>query len=165
MKLDKDKRFNEPGFIIQLACVRPKMYNKYIKHTMIGKMWGFSDWYPAYALTNPQAGIKKLTTLDALFDPLWNGAEGSAGLLYDVRDLLSHGEQFVNDTAPAHPLPMHTGMSGLAASDPALMRGEYCDDQAIQDLFVGTSASSEKCVYEGITSLTIAGHVTDTTPI
>lgn len=165
MKLDKDKRFNEPGFIIQLACVRPKMYQAGQVASMVSNLWGFTDWYPAYALKDPQAGIKRIGTDNEVFLSTLNAAEGEVQMLYDIRDLLSHGEQFINDSSPEYPLPMSTGWSTVAAASASDVRGEYCVDQDIQDLFTGTSSENEKCLYEGITGLTIAGHVSDTTPM
>ncbi len=165
MKLEKDKRFDEPGFIIQLAAVRPKMYQGAQLNSMVGEMWGFSDWYPAYNLTDPTAGIKRIGSDNLIWETTWNAAEGEVQLLYDVRDLLSHGEQFINDHSPNYPWPKANGWSGIAAASPANVRGEYCDNAAIDDLFVGAADNQERCYYEGITSLTIAGHVQDTTPM
>ena len=165
MKLDKDKRFTEPGFIIQLACVRPKMYQAGQVASMVGNLWGFSDWYPAYNLPDPTAGIKRIGTDDPVFKSDLNAAEAEVQMLYDHRDLLSHGEQFINDLSPFYTLPLATGWSTIAAASSANVRGEYASDIAIQNLFSGTATDAEKCIYEGITGLTIAGHVQDTTPI
>lgn len=165
MKLDKDKRFNEPGFILQAAAIRPKMYQANILYSMMQNMWGFTDWYPAYNLPNPSAGIRRIGTDDGVFLTTINEAEGEVQLLYDHRDLLSHGEQFINDTAPEYALPTSSGWSTIAAANDADVRGEYCTDGDVQAIFVGTSDPKERVLYEGITGLTIAGHVQDTTPI
>ncbi len=165
MTLEKDKRFEEPGFILQLAAVRPKMYQRGQAYSSVANLWGFSDWYPAYNLADPAAGIKRIGTDDPVFVTDLNAAEGEVQLLYDARDLLSHGEQFVNDFSPFYPLPTADGWSTVAAADPADIRGEYANDASIQAIFVGTADNTERCLYEGITSLTIAGHVQDTTPM
>lgn len=165
MKLEKDKRFEEPGFIIQLAAVRPKMYQQGQVASMVANLWGFSDWYPAYNLTDPAAGIKRIGTDDAVFKSDLNAAEGEVQMLYDHRDLLNHGEQFVNDLSPEHPLPFAKGWSTIAAASNADVRGEYASLVSIQDMFVGSTNDTQACLYEGITGLTIAGHVQDTTPM
>lgn len=165
LKLEKDKRFEEPGFIVQCAAFRPKMYQAGQVATMTGTLWGFSDWFPAYNLTDPAAGIKRIGTDAPVFKSDLNAAEGEVQLLYDLRDLLSHGEQFVNDTSPKYALPMSTGWSTVAAADPSDVRGEYTDNTSDEAIFVGTADAEERCLYEGITSLTIAGHVQDTTPM
>ncbi len=169
MKITKDKRFEEPGFLLQMAAIRPKMYQAGQVASMVGNMWGFTDWYPAYNLTDPTAGVRRIGTDNEVFLSTLNEAEGEVQLLYDHRDLLNHGEQFVNDFTPQHALPFADSESGgwqtIAAADPADVRGEYASDQSIQDIFSGTTNDTEKCLYEGMTSLTIAGHVTDTTPM
>ncbi len=164
MKTEKDKRFQEPGFIVQMAGLRPKMFNSKQVYSMLGELWGFSDWYPAYNLTDPTAGIKRISSeTDVMSD--MNAAEGEVQMLYDSRDLLSHGEQFINDaTDNPYPIPMAGGMSWLAADDPVDIRGEYPRISDIEGLFVDdTNESGQRAYYEGLTSLTIAGHVTDTT--
>lgn len=40
MKIEKDKRFDEPGFIVMCAAIRPKMFQKAIEYPMIGNLWG-----------------------------------------------------------------------------------------------------------------------------
>lgn len=164
MVLEKDKRFNEPGFIIMLGGVRPKMMNGMLVNTLCQNMWGFSDWYPAYNLTDPQAGIKRIGTDDDVFLSTINAAEGEVQCLYDQRDLLSHGETFVNDIVNnPYPHPFSTGHSLVAAASPQDQRGEYATHDDIDNLFVGSAESAVRCQYEGIVGLTIAGHVTDTT--
>lgn len=164
MKAEKDKRFVEPGFIFQVATIRPKMYQAMLRYSMVGNLWGFSDWFPAYNLTDPSAGVRNISTDDPVFDTSWNGAEGADELLYDHRDLLSHGEQFVNDwTNLPYALPMSTQMSGLAAADTWDVRGEYCNVTDVNNLFSGATEATRRCYYEGMTSLVIAGHTQDTT--
>lgn len=165
MVIEKDKRFDEPGFIIQMAAVRPKMYQAGQVASLVGSLWGFSDWFPAYNLTDPAAGIKRIGTDDPVFLSTLNAAEGEVQMLYDHRDLLSHGEQFVNDTSLKYALPMAAGWDTQAAASSAAARGEYADNTSVEAIFVGTSDNQERCLYEGITSLTIAGHVQDTTPM
>ncbi len=164
MKMDKDKRFNEPGFVIMMAGIRPKMYNRMVEQSLIGNLWGFSDWYPAYNLADPQAGIKRIGTDDAVFKSDINEAEGELQVLYDVRDLLNHGEQFVNDwTDNPYPHPTSNFHDLVAAAPPSHVRGEYAQNTDINNLFSGVNPENQRAQYEGIVGLTIAGHVTDTT--
>lgn len=166
LKAEKDKRFDEPGFILQTACIRPKMYSTEIVASMVGNLWGFTDWFPAYNLADPAAGVRVITTADTVFDPLLNASEATDDLLYDHRDLLNHGEQFVNDfTTMPYAWPRTTGMSLLAAANAEDVRGEYCASTDVDNLFVGSTSATRLCAYEGMTSLQIAGHVTDTTPL
>lgn len=165
MKLDKDKRFDEPGFILMMAAIRPKMYQEGQEFSMIQTMWGFKDWYPAYNLVDPAAGVRRIGTDDPVFKGDLNAAEGEVQLLFDVRDLLSHGEQFINDLSPQYQIPFSKGWSTIGAANSADVRGEYAESTDIQALFTGGTADTQTCLYEGITGLTIAGHVQDTTPM
>lgn len=165
MKSEKDKRFDEPGFLLQVACVRPKMFQQEVLYSMVGNLWGFTDWFPAYTLQDPTAGVREIGTTDVVFDPLLNGSESNAPLLYDHRDLLNHGEQFINDrTNNPYNLPYATAMSLLAAASPEDVRGEYAASADVDGLFVGATTATRLCYYEGMAQMTIAGHITDTTP-
>ena len=160
VKMDKAKRFDEPGFILHLACVRPKMFQSNTRVSQIGNLWGFSDWFPSYTLEDPTAGVKKLLSTDPVFEAAAQDA-GVDNLLYDHRDLLSHGEQFVNNfTTPPYPLPLSTGLEVKSTSEPEDLRGEYPKSGDIAALFGG----AEKLVYyEGIGQAVISGHIQDTT--
>lgn len=165
MNIEKDKRFEEPGFVIMMAGIRPKMFQKRILYSMVGNLWGFTDWYPAYNLTDPAAGVRRIGTDDIVFETDINAAEGEVQLLYDHRDLLNHGEQFVNDwTNNPYPHPASNRMSTIAAAAEVDIRGEYAAVVDIEALFLNSSGESDYlCQYDGIVGLTIAGHVTDTT--
>jgi len=163
----KPKRFVEPGFIICLQCVRPKMFQKHIEKSFVGNMWGFSDWFPSYNLQDPTAGVKELAKTDTIFAAAATDG-GSETLLYDHRDVLSHGESFVNvDFADAdlkYPLPASTGLSVKTGATAQDIRGEYCKEADILALFKGAQTSSEHQInYEGIAMLNLSGHITDST--
>jgi len=161
IKLDKAKRFSEPGFVVCVAAVRPKMFEKNIDYSFLGNLWGFQDFYPIYNIEDPTAGIKTLADSDPVFGADFRTDVGAVSMLYDHRDLLSHGEQFINERSGPYPLPMSTGMKGNDASDPQDLRGEYCTLADVDALFTG--ATNKFCYYEGIGHLDVSGNVTDTT--
>lgn len=158
MKVDKPKRFEEPGFLIQLACVRPKMYMGNIASSMVGTMWGFADWFPAYNLEEPSAGAKSIVAADAVVT-----GHGVTGIIYDHRDLLAHGEQFVNSTTPPFAIPKATAPNFAVGQQPEDLRGEYATSTNIDDLFVSATATDKFCYYEGMSSARIRGHIRDFT--
>lgn len=162
-KLEKAKRFQEPGFIIKVATVRPKMFQEHVEKSMIGGMWGFSDWFPSYTMDDPTQRVKELLSTDTVFAAAAQDA-GTENLIYDHADLLSHGEQFVNTSNQPYELPMSTGLEVKDASDIHTLRGEYCIDTDIDALFSGATAASRLCYYEGIANVVISGHVADYTP-
>lgn len=160
IKMAKAKRFDEPGFVIMLACYRPKMFQGNLPYSMVGNLWGFTDWYPSYNLEDPTAGVKNLLSTDPVFAAAAQDA-GTEELLYDHRDLLSHGEQFVNDwTTQPYDLPISTGLEVKAASAQTEVRGEYPKSTDIDALFSG---ADKILYYEGIGQAVISGHIADTT--
>lgn len=161
IKMDKAKRFSEPGFVLHFASVRPKMFQANLGASMVGNLWGFSDWFPVYNLEDPSGGIKDLKGDDAVFD----GAGGTSAedLIYDHRDLLSHGEQFINNTHNPYDLPLSTGLNVAASNDYPDLRGHYANSVDIDALFLGDSGDEKKLFYEGISSARIRGHIKDTT--
>lgn len=163
VELSKPKRFDEPGFVIMFGAVRPKMYWGGIKSSLIGTMWGFGDWFPVYTLDDPLAGVKVISTSDAVYDPALRGTT-DVDLWYDHNDLLMHGEQFVNNTdAPTTPFPLPTANGiDLDDSEPIQdLRGQYPISTDIASLFVSATATDQFCVYEGMASMDVSGHVKD----
>lgn len=165
VKMDKAKRFQEPGFVLAVASIRPKVFNKHVPYSMVGNLWGFSDWFPSYNLEDPTAGIK---TIDAGTDKVLHADArtdlGSKNVLYDHRDLLSHGESFVNtQTEHIHDLPYYSGMILNDASTLPDLRGHYATDADVAALFTSAVAGSQFTYYEGICQARISGHITDTT--
>lgn len=161
---DKPKRFDEPGFVIQIATIRPKMYLSGLVASFVGNLWGFSDWFPVYNLEDPVAGVREILSSDQVFLASLNpGAANS--LLYDHRDLLSHGEQFVNAAAAEHPfaLPWAAGQSLADGATEEDVRGEYASLTSINAIFSSATAADQFLYYEGLASVAIDGHVTDTT--
>lgn len=164
LKLDKAKRFDEPGFVMLVASSRPKMYQADLPYSFVGNLWGFSDWFPAYNLADPAAGVRLIVSSDAVIDPT-AVTGGPFDLLYDHRDLLNHGEQFVNATDATMPyaLPRANGLAIAAGATQSTLQGEYPLAADIDALFVGAGASDKFLYYEGMSSLVIDGHMTDTT--
>lgn len=162
-KMTKPKHFKEPGFVIALAAVRPKFYQKNLDAAMLMNLWGFSDFFPAYTLDDPTAGIKEIQTDNDIFVAGSRTDAGEKTILYDHRDLLSHGEQFVNTSNQTFQLPEATGLLMNDASTPQDIRGQYCTESDVANLFVSATASDQFVSYEGICFLNLSGHVQDTT--
>lgn len=168
VKSEKAKRFDEAGFVIQLGCVRPKFFDSTLRASMIGELWGFADFFPVYNLDDPAGGLKllednhKVLDLSKLTDP------DLTPLMYDHRDLLSHGEQFVNDWSGPYALPTNTSRDIDEGKSDQDLRGQYPTDANINGVFVESSESSPadnrmRLYYEGIAGAEITGHVVDTT--
>lgn len=171
MKADKPKRFDEPGFLVLLSCVRPKMFSDAMRYSFVGNLWGIADFFPVYNLDNPAAGVKEIKTDDlALSDNFGPDGGSSLSLLYDHRDLLSHGEQFINNwsTTPYFVPKVTTQRAATVGADPQELRGQYASLQDVQNMFVESQAETPRqshmgCFYEGLCAVEITGHVKDTT--
>lgn len=171
LKNEKPKRFDEPGFLVLFQAVRPKLFTDALRYSVVGNLWGFRDFFPAYNLTDPAAGIMEIQTDDLAFADVF-GPDGAAalGILYDHRDILSHGEQFVNTrTDSPYRVPMISSQRALSESQPIQdMRGQYPSLADINALFhestKPTPVEARRFIYyEGICECTIRGHVKDTT--
>lgn len=166
--MNKAKRFTEPGFVIVLQCVRPKVFNDRVRTSLVGNLWGFSDWYPIYTLNDPTAGIKEMSSGDAVFETSVRSDSGDVTLIYDHRDLLMNGEQFVNDyTNNPYDYPTASVMSFNDAdlTDPETVRGEYPFATEVDAMFTGATEASRRCYYDGAAFMTISGHVDQSTPL
>jgi len=169
MKLDKPKMFREPGFIIELMVLRPKVYTM-SERSAVGSMWGLSDWFPAYLMNDPAQNAREIQKSDKLVAHADGAGTGTKGLLYDNSDLLSHGEQFVrhNTNAPYQPPTVQT----MDVSDTASvqdLRGEYVQwpltpFEAFDNLFVGNAGYGDSMfTYDGMASMHLKGHIMDAT--
>lgn len=158
VRAEKPKYFNEPGFLVLCGTIRPKMYLANVAASMVGEMWGFSDWFPAYNLDDPNAAVKKLSSSTPVLENVTLGLD----LLYDYTDLLSHGEQFHNGNA-LYTVPTATAPDVAVGKDPQDLRGEYCTQADIDAMFVSAASADKFCFYEGMGMARVAGHVKDQT--
>lgn len=144
-RLGKAFFFPEPGWIIGLVVIRPKMYMGNQKGSVASMMLTRETWLPA--VMNENLNVSHL---------LVNEAEGPLHAIMatdywlDLRDLLNNGDQFMN-TAPS-------GATGFAAELPAANgQHRYVGSVDIDQLFKDTSAGVGKFNGDGVLSLTILG--------
>lgn len=168
MKLTEAKRFKEPGFLVLCATVRPKMGLRYHKHSLIGNMWGFDDFFPLHEQRDVASQVKVINTDDNVFASSANGADPTDELWYDRSDLLANGEQFFNAYAASTDWPYEPYWSTAPdlQSTAALqdMRGEYATDTDIDAIFSGSSDNDKFLWYDGIVMATISGHTQNVVP-
>lgn len=167
IKAEKPRRFDEPGFVICIGCVRPKLFDPTLVASMVGELWGFADWFPVYNLADETAGLKSFLLSEQKV-LTGTGTPTTSRLLYDHRDLLSHGEGFVNNWSGPYDLPSITSRSVADATVYPDLRAKYPTTSDIDALFVEADADEPdatrmQCFYEGIASVEISGHVVDTT--
>lgn len=158
-RADKDRFFKEPGFIVGLTVARPKTYSSQQKGSLAHEMKSALTWLPAmihkdyeksYATFTGTKGPLPNVFEDAPDDP---GPQTFFDYKVDIRDLLIHGDQFVNFAADT------------AASMVAFVEKDggrrYPDATSIDNLFSGSNKSIRQ---DGIVTFAIAGRQRDNTP-
>ena len=148
-RMDKFKFFKEPGWLIGFNTVRPKVYLGNQQGAMAGAMQTRASWLPA-VLANQQ-NVSHLLFDDAA-GPLKNVMDaGNVDYWVDLKDLLNHGDQFINYATPA------SGNSGVPFMELPLASGvrRYAASAEIMALFSDTTNGRFR--QDGICSLSIMG--------
>lgn len=158
-KNEKPKRFTEPGFVIGYWAVRPKWLDGKLAGNYTSSLWGFEDWIPSYTLSDPAAGLRKI---DIDNNPwITEAITGVQNIWFDHRDLLAHGEQFVNG-AGRYTAPSANGRVWSDVATIPQLRGQYVLSTDLDALWTN-SVTASGFDYDGIASLAVKGHVQDKT--
>lgn len=150
-RADKDRFFKEPGFMIGVTCLKPKVYMSRQGGSVTGLMDSALRWLPAMMRDDPYTSMVNVETATKDNGPLNNPTQG---YWFDMRDLLLYGEQFVNFAFAA-------GDGGIALPTVAGQK-RYPDLTMAQSLFA--DAEKSFILEEGVASFTILGSQRDTTP-
>lgn len=154
----KSKGFfiKEPGFILGVHVLRPKIYLS----RQIGQMAHHLDtglsWLPAIMRDSPETSLREFTGGVGGNGPLSNGTIGPTnGYWVDMRDLFLYGDQFTN-VALTDP--------NFVALPTAALEQKYMSQADVDAMFVGTTPATRTVASDGFTSLTIKGMQRDHTP-
>jgi hypothetical protein len=149
-RIDKDRYFKEPGFIIGLTVARPKVYFSNQTGNASQLLNDAFAWLPAIMRDDPMTSMKQVATGA---NGLLTGAPN--GYWVDVRDLYLYGDQFVN-------FALTETNAGLVALPPATLTNIRYPTQAMVDaLFVGVNNLVRQ---DGVVRLSILGTQVDQTP-
>lgn len=150
----KDRRFKEPGFIVGVTVTRPKVYLRNQTGTFAAAMNNVQSWLPANFWNDSRARFRNLADN---VGPFQAGTD-AGGYWYDVADLLTYGEQFVNFALSS----TTDNLLPLPAAD--LSNSWYPPSWAsIQELFVGATPAA-MIEEDGVVALQVKSHVTDLSP-
>lgn len=150
----KDRRFTEPGFIVGVCVVRPKVYLRNQTGSFSAIMNNVQRWLPANFWNDARARFANLADNVGPYQ----ANTDSEGYWVDIADLLSYGEQFINFA------PASTTDNMLALPNAAATNFFYPPDFAgIQELFVGATPAA-MVEQDGVVSLQIATHIYDMSP-
>lgn len=149
VRADKRVRFSEPGFVLVLNTVRPKVYLGKQQGAIAGAMQSRTDWLPALLAGHTDIGVKNFA---ATVGPLGN-TFGAAGYYIDLRDLLLVGDQFNNYVTPASG---NTGVPFVALPTNAAVR-RYAATADIAALFSDTVNGRFR--QDGVVDASIMTHI------
>lgn len=159
-RIDKDRFFTEPGFIIAFTVARPKVYlGNQIQNgaTMLDTI---RAWLPKVMTDDPYTSLKKFLAGEG---PLSTGladtlpipdATPTQAYWIDVRDLFLYGDQFV----------VNSGAYSVALPDTGANSNYVTDLAAESDkLFVEQTGTAQHIEQDGLLSFVIAGSQRDST--
>lgn len=145
-RADKDRFFTEPGFLVGVRVVRPKVYISKQDTAGIYMMDSAKDWFPGLMEANANFSMKKFAAATA---PLLNQTDA---FWVDIKDLLLHGDQFVN-------FALSETNAGFVALPTAACQKRYVATTDIDNIFVTKTAGTGKCYEDGVTTLMIASKI------
>lgn len=151
VRADKDRYFMEPGFIVGIAVIRPKVYLSKQKSAGVAMMSDAMSWLPAIMRDDPATSLRQYANSAG---PLAGNVTN--GYWVDVRDLLIHGDQFVNfalNEADANFIDLPT----------TALQKKYPTATMVDTLFVSAVSPANQVRFDGVTQLNILGAQVDHT--
>lgn len=152
-RADKDRRFREPGFVVGVQVIRPKVLFNKLDGSLTHFLTKAFDWLPATLLDESFMSLKSFNATAAAAGPI-NQVMGDTQWV-DIRDLFLHGDQFYN----------HTDQKASVALPDVGANVKYATAADAAALFVDVATPKKYIRSDGIINLQIASAVHgDTTP-
>ena len=155
----KPKFFKEPGFVIGVSVVRPKVYFSGLAGSAAGFATRAWDWTPDYLRAMPETSLKQFT---AGTGPLGDLTTDTDAYWLDMRDELLYGDQFQN-MAAFNAVPANDGTYNLVALPLQTLAFKYPTENMVKSFFVDSAGTAFYIRQDGYASLSIKGHETDHT--
>lgn len=152
----------EPGFIVGYTITRPKIYFGGLAGGLVSHMDRAWDWLVYYMAQTPETSLKEFA---ADTGPLGDRTSAKAAYFVDMRDLLTHGDQFQNVTA-FNPAPANVGAQNLLALPPNDLTADswkYPDATMAKSFFVDAAGTAFYVKEDGYVSLSVKGKQIDYT--
>lgn len=147
-RADKDRFFREPGFIFGVTVTRPKVYFKNLNSNSVMLMRHARAWLPAVMNNDPGSSFLKITAADPPLDI------NTDAYLVDIKDLLVHGDQFVN-------FALTDTSANIVDLPTAAMQKRYVSSADLDAMFVSASPANQ-VREDGVVSMSILSHQEDT---
>lgn len=144
-RIDKQRYMKEPGFLFGVTVCRPKVYFRNVKGTSVSFWKDALSWLPGEVINDLAYGLPEFAAATGPIEA------ASAAYMFDLRDLLHYGEQFVNfDLASTS-----DGIVALPSAD--MTNTRYVSLTDVQDMFTAVASPSDYQIrMDGMLSLTIA---------
>lgn len=152
-RADKKRFFKEPGFLVGVTVTRPKIYLGNQKGAAVGLMDNAYKWLPAVLEGHPYISVieNAFSATDGILQ------NQSVDYWVDIRDLLLHGDQFLNHAADV------AANHGLALPPATLdATKKYPTEAMVNSLFV--TAGTDYIREDGLVSLNILSRLRESTP-
>lgn len=146
-RIDKDRYFREPGFILMVSVARPKVYFGAQKSAAVEMLNTAESWMPAVLGDQPWTSLRKFIATDGPLRGL--GASPANDYWVDLRDLFLYGDQFLN-------FDMAATDAGIVALPKAGMQKHYVANTDRNALFVDAVAK-HLVRQDGVIDFTIKG--------
>lgn len=147
-RADKDRFFNEPGFIFGVTVARPKVVFNNIAGVGASLLDRIQTWLPAVLWDDP---FTSLVEKAAAAGPIHSAP---ASYMVDVRDLFIHGDQFHQQVGGGS----SSFFNAIPQPDSATLLHRYPGQTDIDACFP-TSQVNKFVRQDGVADLTIATHV------
>ncbi|TXG98908.1 MAG: hypothetical protein E6R08_03520, partial [Nevskiaceae bacterium] len=151
-RADKDRFFKEPGFLFGVTVSRPKVYFSKQVGSLTHYMNDAYAWLPAVLQGDPYTSLKKFTGGAGGVGPLAGNMTNDYWV--DLRDLLVHGDQFVN-------FALNATDAGFVALPTAAMEKKYAT-AVMADALFKVPANGNKIKADGRIDLSILSRIEDT---
>lgn len=151
------KFFSEPGFLVGLTMVRPKVYYSGINSSPAGGMTSMTSWLTPDLRNDPTAGWRQY---NATYGPAGNGCDTEA-YRFKYDDLLLYGDQFLN-----YAVDGNTNSVALPVDGTDLINRRYPSATDINEIFVDDlNASGLRFIrQDGICNLAVDSYLRDSVP-
>jgi hypothetical protein len=150
-RVDKQRFFAEPGFLVGLFVVRPKMFFGLQNQKIVDFYNTQAHWLPPELDTDPHASI-----LNILASKVITGGD-AANMYYDAKGLFLKGDQFLNVTPAGAASISRPNTVQLPSTTGANVRYPSVSDA--QSVF---STANKFIVADGVVSLKIATRLMNT---
>lgn len=150
-RADKDRKFQQPGFLVMVQVCRPKVYYNNCKGAAVAELVRALDWMPRHLQHEAAIGLKEKASSAFPLD------DSTAAYVFDIKDLFLHGDQFINFDLAA----TNANLVSLPSDD--VTNKWYPTSTDIDNLFVSTNTTN--LVHsDGVCQLHIASTLQDTSP-